>query len=118
MAIVTGTILVTLFTLFASIGKWLVEFAYMYGRKVLIFTVTVSLFFASLLLIATFITSSIDTVSTGATTSAMSQYMTLTVAVFPSNFSSILTLILSIEFQIFFWKWANKVLNMKVDIFA
>jgi len=118
MALPALPILFGIVTTLSVIGKWLVEMAVMYGRKVAFFTIVVSLFYASLYVISSALFGALNLVPVSSYTGNAYPYFTIAIAIFPSNFTAISALVISIEFQIFFWKWANKVLNLKVDFFG
>jgi hypothetical protein len=100
-----------------SIGAWLSEFALQYGKKILLFTTVVAAFFATLYIVTTAVFAILDATGITSTAAAASTSWTILRSVFPTNFIPIMNLIIAVEFQIFFWRWANKVLNLKVDIF-
>lgn len=104
-------------TLFA-IGKWLLEMALMYGRKIAFYAVVVAIFFSSLYTVSSALFATFNAVSTSSYYQNVAPYMSLASAVFPSNFLALAALAVSIEFQIFFWRWAMKVLDIKVSFFG
>lgn len=111
-------VLVGIGAILASIGSWAVEMALMYGRKIAFYSVAVGLFFTILYTVSTAVFATFDALSGSSYFSNVSGYMQLVTAVFPTNFLSVASLIISIEFQIFFWRWAMKVLDIKVNFFG
>lgn len=111
-------VLIGIATTLGAIGKWLLEMAIMYGRKIAFYAVVVGLFFGSLYGISTAVFATFDSISGSSYYQNISQDLVLLTAIFPSNFLSLASLILSIEFQIFFWRWAMKVLDIKVHFFG
>lgn len=111
-------VLIGIGAILASIGKWFVEMALMYGRKVAFYSIAVSLFFAILYTVSTAVFATFDSLSGSSYFANISPYTQLVAAVFPSNFLSVAALMISIEFQIFFWRWAMKVLDIKVNFFG
>jgi len=111
-------ILVSLGTMLAAIGKWLLEMAFVYGRKVAFFGVAVSLFFGALYGVSTALFATFNAIGGSTYFANVSPYLGLVTAIFPSNFIQLSSLIITIEFQIFFWTWAMKVLDLKVHFFG
>jgi len=99
------------------IAKWLLEMALMYGKKIAFFVV-VSLFFSVLYAVSTFLFSTVVLASGSSYFASVSPYLTVAYSIFPSNFIQLSSFIITIEFQIFFWRWAMKVLDLKVNFFG
>jgi len=118
MAILTLPILFSLAAMLASIGKWFLEIAVVYGKKIAFFSVAVSLFFAILYTVSTALFATFNEIGGSNYFASVSPYLGLVTAIFPGNFLQLSSLIMSIEFQIFFWRWAMKVLDLKVNFFS
>lgn len=111
-------VLIAIATMIAAAGKWIFELAIVYGKKVVFFGVVVGLFFSVLYGVSTALFASFDALGGSSYFANVSPYLGLATAVFPANFLPIAALIISIEFQIFFWRWAMKVLDLKVNFFG
>lgn len=99
-------------------GKWIIEIVFLYGRKVAFFAIAIAMFFAVLYAVSTAVFATISSINAAARLSAVSNYLNLLSSVFPSNFFSISALLIAIEFQVFFFRWAIKVLDIKVHFFG
>lgn len=111
-------VLLSIAGILGAIGKWLMEMAFIYGRKIAFYAVVVGLFFSSLYAVSTAVFATMDAIGGSAAFVNASQYLTLAFNIFPGNFLALANLIISIEFQIFFWRWAMKVLDIKVNFFG
>jgi len=111
-------VLLSVASILTAIGKWLLEMALMYGRKIAFYAVVVGLFFSSLYAVSTALFATFNSVSGSSYFANVSPFLTLAGSIFPSNFVPLASLIISIEFQIFFWRWAMKVLDIKVNFFG
>ncbi len=118
MALFAIPVLVSVATAVVTIATWLLEMAIVYGKKIAFFGIAVSLFFGILYTVSTFLFAAMTEVSGSTYFSNVTPYLTLVYAIFPSNFVQLSSLIISIEFQIFFWRWAMKVLDLKVNFFG
>lgn len=111
-------IIVALSSILTAIAKWIVEMAVMYGKKIAFYSIVVALFFASLYAVSSIVFSALETATASQSYAQVAQYFSLLVTIFPSNFYALASLIITIEFQIFFWRWAMKVLDIKVSFFG
>ncbi len=111
-------ILISFATMIAAIGKWALEMAFVYGRKVAFFSIAVGLFFAVLYTVSTALFATFNGIGGSTYFANVSPYLGLVTAIFPSNFIQLSSIIMTIEFQIFFWRWAMKVLDLKVSFFG
>ncbi|MDH5629887.1 MAG: hypothetical protein OEY96_06995 [Gammaproteobacteria bacterium] len=111
-------IFLAIVTVLSNIGAWIVEFFIQYGRKVAFFLVAVGFFYSSLYVISTSVLSILDVLNVAGATSAISGNSVILTAIYPSNFIAVFNLVLATEFQILFWRWANKVIDLKVDFFS
>ena len=102
----------------SAIGAWILEMAILYGKKIAFYTVVVGLFFTVLYTVSTALFATLGAASGSSYFASVSPYLTLVYSVFPSNFVQLSALIITIEFQIFFWRWAMKVLDLKVNFFG
>jgi len=102
----------------AAVGAWIAEMVLLYGKKLAFFSVIVGMFFASLYTISTAIFAAFDTLSGSSAFAAISQHITILINFWPSNFAAIVSLIATTEFSIFLWRWAQKVLDIKVHFFG
>lgn len=111
-------IFIALFTILSSVGKWIFELVLMYGKKIAFLTIVIGMFFASLYVISTAVFATIGSIRGSAAFANIAQYTSLLRAVFPSNFFAIAALLMAIEFQVFFFRWGLKVLDIKVHFFG
>jgi len=111
-------VLVSVASMLSAIGAWLLEMAVMYGRKIAFYSVVVALFFGTLATISTAVFATLNSISGSSYFAQASPYLGIAAGIFPSNFIALASLIVAIEFQIFFWRWAMKVLDIKVNFFG
>lgn len=104
--------------LITNIGKWFFEFFVVYGKKIVFLTIIIGMFFTALYTISTAIFAASNSIGASSAYAAVTPYLTYAIALFPTNFYSLFSLILALEFQVFFFRWAIKVLDIKAQFLS
>ncbi len=111
-------VLFSLAGMIAAIGKWILEFILVYGKKVAFFFIAIGIYFSLASGIIAAIRLALDSAGASAYFQNASQFTALAQAIFPTNAVTLVGLVLSVEFSILFFVWAQKVLDVKVDFFG
>jgi hypothetical protein len=107
-----------LISFLTAIGAWIAEMVLMYGKKLAFFSVIVSMFFGTLYTISSTVFAAFDGLAGSAAFGALLSHASILTSIWPSNFQAIVSLIITTEFSIFVWRWAQKVLDIKVHFFG